>query len=218
MNRIVQKRRPELPGFNDENAETPRRATREDGLAMRDLKATVNNLPLDQRMVLLLVAVEELSYEQTAMALDIPAGTVMSHLARARERLRLQLNGQGPAIRRVSRNCAISGLSWSADASCRIRPDRLRSSCIKMGAANGSRFTYTTPCPAVARPRFVMRKRARSGCSIGWMAHSVTLLRENSKDGNYSVLPRMFTAPSIPDPRRSSRSRPGVACRVVRPP
>lgn len=101
MNRIVQKRRPELPGFNDENAETPCRATREDGLAMRDLKATVNNLPLDQRMVLLLVAVEELSYEQTAMALDIPVGTVMSHLARARERLRLQLNGQGPAIRRV---------------------------------------------------------------------------------------------------------------------
>ena len=95
------KRRPELLGFDDENFEVPRRATQEDGLAMRDLEAALYGLPLEQRTVLLLVALEELSYEQTAKALNIPVGTVMSRLARARERLRLQLNGEGPALRRV---------------------------------------------------------------------------------------------------------------------
>lgn len=95
------KRQPELLGFDDESLEVPRRATQEDGLAMRDLETALYSLPLEQRAVLLLVALEELSYEQTAKALDIPVGTVMSRLARARERLRLQLNGEGPALRRV---------------------------------------------------------------------------------------------------------------------
>lgn len=95
------KRRPELLAFDDENLEIPRRATQEDGLALRDLETALYSLPLEQRAVLLLVAVEELSYEQTAKALAIPVGTVMSRLARARERLRLQLNGEGPALRRV---------------------------------------------------------------------------------------------------------------------
>lgn len=95
------KRRPELLAFDDEGLETPRRATQEDGLALRDLETALYNLPLDQRAVLLLIALEELSYEQTAKALDIPVGTVMSRLARARERLRLQLNGEGSVLRRV---------------------------------------------------------------------------------------------------------------------
>ena len=95
------KRRPELLAFDDEALDAPRRATQEDGLAMRDLETALSNLPLDQRAVLLLVAVEELSYEQTAKTLDIPVGTVMSRLSRAREHLRLQLNGEGPALRRV---------------------------------------------------------------------------------------------------------------------
>ena len=95
------KRRPELLAFDDENLEMPRRATQEDGLVLRDLETALYSLPVEQRAVLLLVAVEELSYEQTAKTLAIPVGTVMSRLARARERLRLQLNGEGPALRRV---------------------------------------------------------------------------------------------------------------------
>jgi len=48
----------------------------------------VGRLSVDQRAVLLLVAVEEMRYEEIATALSIPVGTVMSRLSRAREKLR----------------------------------------------------------------------------------------------------------------------------------
>ena len=63
-------------------------------LAMRDLDAALGQLPPEQRSVLLLVALEEMSYEQVAATLDIPLGTVMSRLSRGRERLRLLMAGQ----------------------------------------------------------------------------------------------------------------------------
>lgn len=47
----------------------------------------IENLPWEQREVLLLVCVDELSYRETADILNVPIGTVMSRLARARKRL-----------------------------------------------------------------------------------------------------------------------------------
>jgi RNA polymerase sigma-70 factor, ECF subfamily len=52
----------------------------------------LQSLPEDQRTVLLLVCVEELSYAQAAAALDVRVGTVMSRLARARATLRRLLD------------------------------------------------------------------------------------------------------------------------------
>jgi RNA polymerase sigma factor (sigma-70 family) len=49
---------------------------------------SVGRLPVEQREVLLLAAVEELRYEEIAAALGIPIGTVMSRLSRARAKLR----------------------------------------------------------------------------------------------------------------------------------
>ena len=63
-------------------------------LAVRDLDSALAQLPPEQRSVLLLVALEEMSYEQVAATLDIPLGTVMSRLSRGRERLRLLMAGQ----------------------------------------------------------------------------------------------------------------------------
>jgi RNA polymerase sigma-70 factor (ECF subfamily) len=47
--------------------------------------------------VLLLVAVEDLSYADAANVLNVPVGTVMSRLSRARERLRRELKGVAEA-------------------------------------------------------------------------------------------------------------------------
>ena len=50
-------------------------------------------LPPDQRAVVLLVSIEDLTYAEAARALDIPIGTVMSRLSRGRERLQKALDG-----------------------------------------------------------------------------------------------------------------------------
>lgn len=66
-------------------------------LEMRDMQAALQQLPPEQREVLLLVALEEMSYDEVAEILQIPPGTMLSRLSRARERLRLIMLGQAPA-------------------------------------------------------------------------------------------------------------------------
>ncbi len=83
---------PTVP-LNDEILELPAHAAQVDRLEIRDLDAALARLPDEQREVLLLVALEQLSYEETAKALGIPIGTVMSRLSRARERLRCIMAG-----------------------------------------------------------------------------------------------------------------------------
>lgn len=58
-----------------------------DRMMLQDVLRAVDALPDEQREVLLLVCVEELSYREAAEVLDVPIGTVMSRLARARRRL-----------------------------------------------------------------------------------------------------------------------------------
>jgi RNA polymerase sigma-70 factor (ECF subfamily) len=82
-------------------------------LVTRDLVQGVDNLPGEQRQVLLLVAVEGMEYREAAAILGIPVGTVMSRLSRARDALRAHVEGHAlsdaapvgrrarPALRRV---------------------------------------------------------------------------------------------------------------------
>jgi RNA polymerase sigma-70 factor (ECF subfamily) len=79
--------------LDEEAAEAPVRATQADMLEVRDIDSALQRLSVDQRQVLLLVALERMSYEETARTLGIPIGTVMSRLARGRERLRIVLAG-----------------------------------------------------------------------------------------------------------------------------
>jgi RNA polymerase sigma-70 factor (ECF subfamily) len=58
-------------------------------MTLRSVGEAITELPDEQREVLLLVCIEELSYRETADVLDIPIGTVMSRLARARKNLAL---------------------------------------------------------------------------------------------------------------------------------
>jgi len=71
-------------------------------LGVPDVLAGLELLPEEQRSVLFLVGVEDLSYEETARVLQIPIGTVMSRLSRAREKMRQYLEtGRGPVLRSV---------------------------------------------------------------------------------------------------------------------
>jgi RNA polymerase sigma-70 factor (ECF subfamily) len=69
----------------------------ETALLARNVRNAVDGLPEDQRIILHLRAVEGLSYAEIASALEIPTGTVMSRLARAREALRGKLARASPA-------------------------------------------------------------------------------------------------------------------------
>jgi RNA polymerase sigma-70 factor (ECF subfamily) len=51
------------------------------------VRAAVESLPADFREVIVLRELEGLSYQEIAAVVDVPLGTVMSRLARARERL-----------------------------------------------------------------------------------------------------------------------------------
>ena len=74
----------------------------ENHAGLRDILVGLDALPEEQRSILLLVGVEDLSYEQAAKVLDVPIGTVMSRLSRARARLRdFMDNGRSAVLRRV---------------------------------------------------------------------------------------------------------------------
>jgi RNA polymerase sigma-70 factor (ECF subfamily) len=68
-------------------------AQQEHRVRHHELMRALDGLSEEQRAVLLLVAVEDLSYAEAAAALGIPVGTVMSRLARARQRLHRMLDG-----------------------------------------------------------------------------------------------------------------------------
>ena len=64
-----------------------------------DLVAALKRLPLEQREPLLLVTLEQLTYAECAELLQIPLGTVMSRVSRARAALRLLLDGPAGGAR-----------------------------------------------------------------------------------------------------------------------
>ena len=64
-------------------------------LTLAEVRRAVDRLPPDQRAALLLVTVEGLSYKEAAEVVDVPVGTIMSRLARARIALQLQLDAAG---------------------------------------------------------------------------------------------------------------------------
>lgn len=66
-----------------------------------DLERGLLTLAPEQREVLLLIALEDMSYADVSRALGIPMGTVMSRLSRGRERLRKAINGEARSALRV---------------------------------------------------------------------------------------------------------------------
>jgi RNA polymerase sigma-70 factor (ECF subfamily) len=60
----------------------------------RDLARAMGKLSVEHRQILLLINVEGQSYQEAADSLGVPIGTVMSRLARARQRLRALIEGR----------------------------------------------------------------------------------------------------------------------------
>ena len=95
----AQRSRPE-DSAGDDLPDVSQRPLQTDALELRDLDRLLQRLPPEQREVLLLVGVEELSYQEVASVLGLPIGTVMSRLSRARARLREEMQGRAaPAVR-----------------------------------------------------------------------------------------------------------------------
>ena len=60
----------------------------------RQVASALAALPAEAREILVLREIEDLSYKHIAAVLDVPVGTVMSRLARAREKLAVELTGR----------------------------------------------------------------------------------------------------------------------------
>jgi RNA polymerase sigma-70 factor (ECF subfamily) len=63
-------------------------------ILIHDIDFCMQQLPEEQRQVLLLVSVEGFSYKEISKILAIPLGTVMSRLSRARKALQALMNGE----------------------------------------------------------------------------------------------------------------------------
>lgn len=98
----VRKKQLVTVSIDDDALEVPTRATHDDSLEMRDLASAIAKLPDEYREVVLLIGLEQMSYEEAAQVLAIPMGTVMSRLSRGRERLRVLMAGEStPVLRSV---------------------------------------------------------------------------------------------------------------------
>jgi RNA polymerase sigma-70 factor (ECF subfamily) len=79
-----------------DGAEAPEPVEPGDPGLQLDMQRALARLSSEHRAVIALVGLEQLSYREAAEVLEIPVGTLMSRLARAREQLRVLLS-QAPA-------------------------------------------------------------------------------------------------------------------------
>lgn len=74
----------------------------ESGLSISLISQALDSLPAQQREIIVLVSLEEMSYREAAEIVGVPIGTVMSRLSRARSQLQDILEERGtPVLRRV---------------------------------------------------------------------------------------------------------------------
>lgn len=80
-----------------------RPASQEDSLALGELRAEMARLPVDQRMALVMVTVQGMSYEEVAKAMGCAVGTAKCRVFRARCTLEARLLGEDGDARGAKR-------------------------------------------------------------------------------------------------------------------
>jgi RNA polymerase sigma-70 factor, ECF subfamily len=98
--RDIRREDAEEQGMNVGTDEPERRA--EARLALQEVRIALKDLPPEQRTALLLVTVDGLSYKEAAEVAEVPVGTIMSRLARARIALQAKLATGGGLPRSAS--------------------------------------------------------------------------------------------------------------------
>jgi RNA polymerase sigma-70 factor (ECF subfamily) len=78
-------------------------ATYVSNIEQQQVRAAIQQLPVEFREIIILREYEELSYQEIAAVLECPQGTVMSRLARARSKLRDLLSSRTTVARSESR-------------------------------------------------------------------------------------------------------------------
>lgn len=98
---VDQLRRPVLQTEALDDALPYGQAESQADMTLDEMSRALRTLPDDQRETLLLVVLEELQYDEVAALLNVPIGTVMSRLSRARQRLKAYREGgaQVPALK-----------------------------------------------------------------------------------------------------------------------
>jgi RNA polymerase sigma-70 factor, ECF subfamily len=91
--RNIRKEANEEEGLNVGTDESMRRV--EARIALQEVQSALATLPAEQRAALLLVTVDGLSYQEAADVAEVPVGTIMSRLARARVALQAKLEVGG---------------------------------------------------------------------------------------------------------------------------
>ncbi|PQA89368.1 RNA polymerase sigma factor [Hyphococcus luteus] len=71
--------------------------TQEQTMHFNDVVDAFQKLPVNDRVILSLVVIEGMKYEEAAEMLDVPVGTVRSRLSRARNRLMTMTEGENEA-------------------------------------------------------------------------------------------------------------------------
>lgn len=95
----VRRPKPHTVYLDEEVPEIAVAPTQDERLAVVDLQTALDLLPIEQKEILLLVALEDMAYADVARTLGIPIGTVMSRLSRGRERLRALMEGRADPVR-----------------------------------------------------------------------------------------------------------------------
>ncbi len=101
-NNLKQRRqRPALMAIDSIPLEPQHTGEQSSRLALAETAKAIDQLPPEQREALLLVVLEGVTYEEAAKILEIPIGTLMSRLGRARASLRILTDNPTPRLRTI---------------------------------------------------------------------------------------------------------------------